>query len=115
MKKLTDMLFAGLRERLQDVRINGHETLRLPNTLNLCIPGVDSTDLIEKIKDEVAVTAGSACHSGRKSPSPVLMAMGMSEGDALSSVRLSTGKDNIEEEIKAAVEIIARAAQGQRR
>jgi cysteine desulfurase len=115
LKKLTDLLFAGLRERLQDVRINGHETLRLPNTLNLCIPGVDSTNLIERIKDEVALTAGSACHSGRKTPSPTLMAMGMSEGDALSSVRLSTGKDNTEEEIRAAVEIIAKAAQGQRR
>jgi cysteine desulfurase len=115
MKKLTDMLFVGLRELLQDVRINGHETLRLPNTLNICIPGVDSTDLIEKIKDDVAVTAGSACHSGRKTPSPVLIAMGMPEADALSSIRLSTGKDNTEEEIKAAVEIIVRAAQGQRR
>ncbi len=115
MKKLTDMLFVGLRERLQGIRINGHETLRLPNTLNVCIPGVDSTDLIEKIKDDVAVTASSACHSGQRTPSAVLMAMGMPEADALSSVRLSTGKDNTEEEIRAAVEIIAKAARGQRR
>ena len=115
MKKLTDMLFTGLRERLADVRINGHQTLRLPNTLNICIPGVDSTDLLEKIKDDVAATAGSACHSGRRTPSAVLMAMGMSEADAMSSVRLSTGKDNTEEEIRAAVEIIAKAAQDQSR
>ncbi|MCL4476364.1 MAG: cysteine desulfurase [Nitrospirae bacterium] len=115
VKKLTDMLFTGIRERLQDVRINGHQTLRLPNTLNICIPGVDSTDLLEKIKDEVAATAGSACHSGQKTPSAVLMAMGMSEADAMSSIRLSTGKDNTEEEIRAAVEIIAKAAQGRRR
>lgn len=115
VKKLTDMLFAGLRERLEDIKINGSQTLRLPNTLNICIPGVDSTDLLEKIKDKVAATAGSACHSGQRTPSAVLMAMGMPETDALSSVRLSTGKDNTEEEIKEAIEIIARAALGRRR
>ena len=109
VKKLTDMLFTGLRERLEDIRINGSQTLRLPNTLNICIPGVDSTDLLEKIKNEVAATAGSACHSGQRTPSAVLMAMGMPEADALSSVRLSTGKDNTEEEIKEAIEIIASA------
>ncbi len=114
MKKLADMLFNGLREELADVRVNGHQTLRLPNTLNICIPGVDSTDLLEEIKDEVAAASGSACHSGQRSPSAVLMAMGMTEADALSSVRLSTGKDNTEEEIRAAVEIIAKAARGQR-
>jgi len=111
MRKVTEMLFIGLRERLQDVRINGHQILRLPNTLNICIPGVDSTDLLEAIKDDVAATAGSACHSGQRTPSPVLVAMGVTEADALSSVRLSTGKDTTEEEIKAAVEIIAKAAQ----
>ncbi len=109
VKKLTDMLFTGLRERLEDIRTNGSQTLRLPNTLNICIPGVDSTDLLEKIKNEVAATAGSACHSGQRTPSAVLMAMGVSEADALSSVRLSTGKDNTEEEIKEAIEIIASA------
>ena len=111
MRKVTELLFIGLRERLQDVRINGHQVLRLPNTLNICIPGVDSTNLLEAIKDDVAATAGSACHSGQRTPSPVLVAMGVTEADALSSVRLSTGKDTTEEEIKAAVEIIAKAAQ----
>lgn len=109
MKKLTDMLYCGLKERLQNVRLNGHETLRLPNTLNICIPGTDSLDLLEKIRREVAATAGSACHSGRTSPSPVLTAMGISQADAMSSIRLSTGKDNTEEEIKESVEIIAKA------
>jgi cysteine desulfurase len=110
MKKVTEVLFTGLRERLQGIKMNGHPTLRLPNTLNICIPGVDSTDLLELIKNDVAATAGSACHSGHKTPSAVLMAMGISETDATSSIRLSTGKDNTEEEIKAAVEIIAKAA-----
>jgi cysteine desulfurase len=111
MKKLTDMLYTGLKERIDGIRLNGHETLRLPNTLNISIPGIDSIDLLEKIRDRVAATAGSACHSGQKSPSPVLTAMGISEADALSSIRLSTGKDNTEEEIIEAIGVIVDAVE----
>ncbi len=107
MKKVTDRLYAGLAEKIGGIRLNGHETLRLPNTLNVCIPGVDAIDLLEKIRSRVAATAGSACHSGQKSPSPVLSAMGIPEADALSSIRLSTGKDNTEEEIREAINVIA--------
>ena len=106
MKKLTDTLFAGLKKGIEGIRLNGHETLRLPNTLNVSIPGVDAIDLLERIRGRVAATAGSACHSGQKSPSPVLTAMGISEADALSSIRLSTGKDNTEEEIREAIGVI---------
>ena len=110
-KRLTGMLYAGLRERIPGLRLNGHETLRLPNTLNICIPGVDSSNLLERIKDSVAASSGSACHAGERKPSAVLMAMGVSETDAMSSIRLSTGKDTTEEEIKEAVEIIGKAVQ----
>jgi cysteine desulfurase len=110
-KRLTGMLYAGLKERIPGLRLNGHETLRLPNTLNICIPGVDSGNLLERIKDSVAASSGSACHAGERKPSAVLMAMGVSETDAMSSIRLSTGKDTTEEEIKEAVEIIGKAVQ----
>lgn len=113
MRKMTEMLFLNLTERLpgSTLRINGHQTLRLPNTLNICIPGTDATGLLEAIKNDLATTAGSACHAGQKTPSPVLIAMGLTETDALSSIRLSTGKDTTEEEIRAAVEIIAKAVE----
>lgn len=105
--KLCEMLFRGLTEKIDGIRLNGHETLRLPNTLNICIHGIDSTDLLESIKDKVAASSGSACHAGQRKPSSVLKAMGLSDVDARSSLRLSVGKDNTEEEIKEAVEIIA--------
>jgi len=114
-KRLTDLLYRGLRERIEGLRLNGHETMRLPNTLNICIPGVDAAYLLERIKNKVAASSGSACHAGRRDPSPVLKAMGLSDADALSSIRLSTGKDNTEGEIREAVEIIAMAALGQGR
>ena len=105
------MLHTGLRERIPRLEINGHETLRLPNTLNVRIPGINSSDLLERIKNSVAASSGSACHAGENKPSAVLMAMGISEADAMSSLRLSTGKDTTEEEIKEAVEVIANAVQ----
>jgi cysteine desulfurase len=108
--RLRDLLYSGLRSALPDVALNGHETRRLPNTLNLRIPGISSHDLVEKIRDDVAISTGSACHAGKFAPSPVLKSMGLSDEEALSSVRMSTGKDNSEEEIRRAIELIAGAA-----
>jgi cysteine desulfurase len=110
-RRLNAMLYSGLRERIPDLRLNGHDTLRLPNTLNICIPKIDSSSLLERIKSSVAASSGSACHAGERRPSAVLMAMGVSENDAMSSIRLSTGKDTTEEEIREAVEIITLAVQ----
>ncbi len=106
---LRDMLFNSLRSNIPDIKLNGHETKRLPNTLNIRIPGLTSIDLVENIKDQVAASTGSACHSGKQSPSSVLKNMGLSDAEALSSIRLSVGKDNTEEEIKKAVETITNA------
>jgi cysteine desulfurase len=107
--RLRDLLFSGLKSSLPDAILNGHETKRLPNTINLRIPAIASHDLIEKIKDDVAISAGSACHAGTFTPSAVLKSMGLSDEEARCSIRLSTGKDNTEEEITKATIIIARA------
>jgi cysteine desulfurase len=108
--RLRDLLFSGLRSSLPDVVLNGHETKRLPNTINLQIPGISSHHLVEKLRDDVAISTGSACHAGTYAPSAVLKSMGLSDEEALCSIRLSTGKDNTEEEITRATGIIARAA-----
>lgn len=113
--RLRDLLIDNLNRLIPGVTLNGHKTLRLPNTANLNIPGISSNGLVEKIKDKVAISTGSACHSGEQVPSPVLKNMGLSDEDALSSVRLSVGKDNTEEEIVAAAGIIAAAVDELRR
>jgi len=69
------------------------KTKRLPNTLNIYIPGISSYDLVNKIGDQVAISSGSACHSGKQIPSRVLKSMGLSDQRALSSIRLSMGKE----------------------
>lgn len=113
-KRLTAMLCAGLMEKVGGVRLNGHETLRLPNTVNVSISGIDSIDLLDAVKDKVAASPGSACHAGVRRPSAVLKAMGLSDNDALSAIRLSVGKDNTEEEMVAAINILAEAVDSMR-
>ena len=113
--RLRDLLLDNLRSLVPGMTLNGHKTRRLPNTANVTIPGISSYELVEKIKDRVAISTGSACHSGEQVPSRVLKYMGLSDEAALSSVRLSVGKDNTEEEIVNAAGIIAAAAEELRR
>ena len=80
--------------------------LNFPSTL----PGTDAAAALERLEDRLAVSGGSACHAGAaKRPSPVLLAMGLSEEDATASLRISIGKDNTEDEIEAAVKMIKEA------
>lgn len=104
--KLRDELFSILKREI-DIKLNGHNALRLPNTLNISINGIIGEEVVSELNDKVALSAGSACHAGIRRPSAVLKAMGLSDDDALSALRLSVGKDNSLDEInKAAVEII---------
>lgn len=105
---------ASLRDRLHEllsakpggVKLNGHPTERLPNTLNLSFEGVDSSELLAAIP-EVAASTGSACHANRKEPSSVLTAMGVPRDLALGAVRFSVGLYTTEEEIDRAAFLIA--------
>ena len=85
-------------------RINGSIKNRLPNTSNLTFDGTTSSDLI-KLLQGVAVSFGSACTSANDEPSHVLKAMGISEQNARSSIRISIGKFTTEEEVKFVVEM----------
>ncbi len=107
---LRTLLFDLMQAAIPDLKLNGHATTRLPNTLNVMIPSVSALRLFGTISDRVAVSAGSACHAGSAAPSAVLKEMGLSDADALSSLRISIGKDNTEDEIREAAAILAAAA-----
>jgi cysteine desulfurase len=103
--KLRDELFAILAREI-DIKLNGYNAPRLPNTLNISVGGIIGEEVVSGLNDKVAISAGSACHAGIRRPSAVLKAMGLSDDDALSALRLSVGKDNSLDEInKAALEI----------
>jgi cysteine desulfurase len=111
LHSLRDRLHKGLRERFPALELNGPREERLPNTLNVSIPGIRSLPLLERLSG-VATGSGAACHSGVDKPSRVLLAMGMSEERALGALRLAVGRPTTPEEIDAAVEQIAEVAEG---
>jgi cysteine desulfurase len=73
---------------------------RLPNTVQIGIDGIDGEMLLMQLDQKnIAVSSGSACASGLKEPSPVLIAMGVDPVLARSALRISLGKDNTETQI----------------
>lgn len=98
-EKLRDYLEEELL-KIPNTFVNGKGN-RLPNTTNICFSGVESSQLIMALK-HISVSSGSACSSVTSTPSHVLKAMGLSDADALSSIRFSLSKFTTEEEIKIA-------------
>jgi len=107
---LRDRLWAGLRDLLENLVLCGPAldgALRLPGNLNVSFGNVDGEALLLAMQD-LAVSSGATCASTDPGPSHVLLALGMSEDQARSSLRFGLGRFNTEEEIDRAVEIVAR-------
>ncbi|MGI9493636.1 MAG: cysteine desulfurase family protein [Geminicoccaceae bacterium] len=89
---LRDQMEAEILAMSPDTRIFGANTLRLPNTSCLTMPGVShETQLIAFDLAGIAVSSGSACSSGKVGPSHVLAAMGVSDKEANTAIRVSFG------------------------
>ena len=92
--------------------INGSTDHRYHGNLNLRREGLDAARLISDLRD-IAFSLGSACASGSGRPSHVLRAIGLSDGETRSSVRLGFGRYTTEEELISAVRRIEGAARAQ--
>lgn len=104
---LRQKLLDGIMTSVEDVRLNGHPTERLPNTLNLSFEYVEAESLLLALDMHgIAVSSGSACSSGSAEPSHVLLAMGIPPEVCQSAVRISLGRFNTEEDIEYALSVI---------
>ncbi|MGH8135273.1 MAG: cysteine desulfurase family protein [Steroidobacteraceae bacterium] len=92
IRQLRDRLWQELASAVPGIRLNGHRSLRLPNTLNVRFPGVSGNVILDGAP-EIAASTGSACHAG-------------SESD---SVRLTLGRGTTPGDIDIAVAALARA------
>jgi cysteine desulfurase len=82
------------------VKVNGHPTDVLPNTLNLSFPGAEGESILLSLDLEgIEVSTGSACASGSLEPSHVLIATGVGPELAHGSIRFSLGKYTTEKEV----------------
>ena len=104
---LRDHLQHQILLRIEGARANGHLERRLPNTLNLTLPGVDGS-LVAMNLDAlgIAISHGSACSTGAAEPPGVLTAMGLTREEARCTVRISLGRSTTREEIDDVVEAI---------
>lgn len=93
--------------------LNGSKDERYPGNLNLFYPGLDVARLMSELRD-IAFSAGSACASGSGRPSHVLQALGLSDAEARSSIRLGFGRYTSEEDLLDAIQRIDAAARAQR-
>jgi cysteine sulfinate desulfinase/cysteine desulfurase-like protein len=100
VERLRDRLEAGIEEIVGDYHLNGHRAYRLPNTLNVTLPGFRGESIVlEMDKRGVCFSSGSACHSGSPEPSHALLAMGLNQEQAHCAVRFSLGYGTTEDEI----------------
>ncbi len=99
-RELRDRVISGAKE-LGGVTLNGHPERRLPGNVHLSVEGADAESLV-MMCDALgyAIGNGAACSSSEHKASQVLLAMGLSEAEAFSSVRISVGKDNTAGEIE---------------
>jgi cysteine desulfurase len=97
--------------RFKSWTINGSVSRRYKGNLNIRCDGIDAARLISECRD-VMFSAGSACASGSGRPSHVLSAIGLTEAQAKSSIRLGFGRYTRLDEIDAAADIILKSAEG---
>ncbi|MBL0341540.1 MAG: hypothetical protein IPP71_11715 [Bacteroidetes bacterium] len=88
--------------------INGSVKNRIPNTTNICFPGIRAGSIITSAPF-IAMAMGSACTSAIPKPSHVLLAMGLSENLCASSIRFSLGRFTTKTQIEDAVVILKEA------
>jgi cysteine desulfurase len=107
IKAMRDRLHKGITDKIDCLKLNGHPEIRLPNTLNLSFEDVEGESLVMSLDLEgIAVSTGSACSEGNVDPSHVLLAMGLSNQQASSSIRFSFGRFNEENDVDRVLEIL---------
>jgi len=105
--ELREYFWSNLQKRFgNQVELNGHPGLRLPNTISVSFRGRDGFDLLSRIP-QLAASTGAACHSGSMQMSPVLQAMGVPEVAGLGTIRFSLGRETTIEEIEVTMELLS--------
>lgn len=95
-----DKLIEGIKANIEDVVLNGHPTMRLPNNVNFSYKYVEGESILLLLDMEgIAASSGSACTSGSLDPSHVLLATGLDHGTAHGSIRFTLSEDITDEDI----------------
>ena len=92
------------------MKINGHLDRRLRSNLSLTLPGVDADHLVGALQPLIALSTSAACSAGVLQPSHVLLALGLTDRDADSTIRVGFGRFNTLPEVETAADILCAKA-----
>lgn len=107
-KELRQRFLTGLKKMVPDVRINEAPADRqLPGSINVTFPGKEGLRILAGLDCYgVSVSIGSACTADSVEPSHVLLGMGLSKQDALSTIRISMGATTVDRDLSYALDVI---------
>ena len=109
LSALRDRLIQGILHRIENVQLNGHPELRLPNNVNISIDAVAGEALLLNLDLEgICVSTGSACSTTTNEPSHVLRALGLPPERAHSSLRMTLGRWTTPAEIDRVLDVLPR-------
>lgn len=107
IKNLRDFYVSEMVKRVPYIRINGDMESRLSGNANICFSGVDGAKLLSELdKKGICASSGSACSAGLLTPSHVLLAIGVPNNLARTSLRITFGKENTMEDTQYLVDNI---------
>jgi len=104
---LAEALKKGIEERIPRVHFNGHPTNRVKSTVNFAFPGLEAEAILLSLATkEIYVSTGSACSEESEEVSHVLTAIGLRPEIARSSIRMSLGRSNTEEDVATVLRVL---------
>ena len=110
LKSMVALTAEGLRTSIPGIQINGEGVSRLSGTLNITFPHASGEAMMHLLDLKgICVSTSSACNSGKDGPSHVLLALGLTEEQAKSSIRISYGRYNTIEDAETIVDNIRKA------
>lgn len=104
LRNLSEMAINSIIKTIPESNLNGRLKYRLPNIFNISFKNIDIESILLMLDAKgIVASSGSACTSGTIEPSHVLIAMGLTEDEAMSALRVSLGRYNTEDDIKSLV------------
>jgi cysteine desulfurase len=107
LSKMRDRLEKAFQDKLEEVYVNGSRENRMPHVTNISFKHVEGEGLMMTFNQNIALSSGSACTSASLEPSYVLVALGLGDDLAHSSLRFSLGRFTTEEDIDYVIEKVS--------
>ena len=111
-RKLKQKLTEGLQNRIEDILINGHPELSLPNLVSVSVQYIEGEGIVLMLDEEnIAVSTRSACAAGALQASHVLLSIGRDFADAQGTLVITFGRDTTEADIERFLEVLEEVVQ----